>query len=58
VTTPTVVLSLCLFLTFATGLMSMAAVTLFGSWSLVVFVPLWSILCAYAGFAYARLSDH
>lgn len=57
-TTPTVVLSLCLVLTFATGLMSMAAVTLFGSWSLVVFVPLWSLLCAYAGFAYARLSDH
>lgn len=51
------VLSLCLFLTFTTGVLSTMAVDLFGSWTLVVFVPLWSLLCAYAGYAYARLTE-
>jgi hypothetical protein len=51
------VLGLCLFLTFTTGILSMMCVNLFGSWTLVVFVPLWSLLCAYAGYAYARLTE-
>ena len=52
-----VVLCLFLFLTFSTGVLSALAVDLFGSWSLVLFVPLWSLLCAYAGYAYARLTE-
>ena len=51
------VLGLCLFLTFTTGVLSTLAVDLFGSWSLVLFVPLWSLMCAYAGYAYARLTE-
>ncbi len=55
--TPARVVALCVFLAFVTGLTPLLLIALFGDWSLAIFLPLWSLLCAYAGFVYAHLKE-
>lgn len=51
------VVALCVFLSFVAGLTPLLLITLFGDWSLAIFLPLWSLLCAYSGYVYARLTE-